>query len=351
MARAASPVVTVYRERQRMLTEKCIFAVDTHTAGEPTRIVIGGLGMIPGDTILEKKQYLERELDSLRIMLMHEPRGHRDMFGAVILPPCDPRADAGIVFMHSGAYQEMCGHGCIGAVTALLELGIVKGREGRNTVVLDTPVGLVHAEAEMGCGHVTCVYIQNVPSFLYREGLEVELPSYGMLPVSIAFGGNFFALVDISRLSLEIAPQRVEQLVGLGMEVLGQVRCMEPAIHPLLPEVRGVAMAELYTKSPTPGVDARNIVVFGNRQFDRSPCGTGTSAKLAALYRRGELRLGQPYTHESVIGTVFRGRAVEETWVGLLPAVIPEIQGEAFITGIHQFVRHPDDLAGKGFLV
>ena len=327
-----------------------IFTVDSHTAGEPTRVVVGGLGPVPGKSMAEKKRYLAARCDDLRVMLMQEPRGHRDMFGAVLLPPCHPEADIGVVFMQSASYLDMCGHGSIGVVTTLLEMGMLPADGERADVVLDTPVGLVRASAELRDGHVGSVVVRNVPSFLYLDNVAVTVPEMGTLPISVAFGGNFFALADLGPLRLEITRDKIPLLVRAGMYLLDEVNRRLSVAHPELPDVNAVSLVEFYAPSPTPGADARNIVVFGDGQFDRSPCGTGTSAKLAMLYSRGRIGLGETYRNESVIGTTFLGRAVEETKVGQYRAIVPEIQGEAFITGMHQFVRHPDDPIGAGFL-
>lgn len=329
---------------------RVVFAVDTHTMGEPTRIVVGGVPHVPGGTMVEKKAYLASAMDSLRLSLMREPRGHRDMFGAILMAPATPGADLGIVFMDPSGYLNMCGHGTMGAVTAALETGILPARAGENTVLLDTPAGPVRAVAQVSGDRVTSVTVTNVPAFLYRQEVRLPLPGYGEISLDIAYGGNFFALVPVDQLGLEIIPENSARLCSVGMQILQEVARHVTVVHPHLPHIRSVDLVE-FGGRPLAGGDARNAVVFGNSQLDRSPCGTGTCAKMASLHARGQLQLGQAFVHESIIGTTFVGHLREKTRVGDHPAVIPEITGRAFITGIHQFIMDGEDPLREGLVL
>lgn len=333
-----------------MQMKEHIFTIDTHTAGEPTRIVISGIKPIPGATMMEKKHYLTRNYESMRNMLMREPRGHKDMFGAVVLPPAHQEADVGVVFMHCDGFQDMCGHGSIGIITALLETGYLPMVEPYTSVVLDTPSGLVYGKALIKDDHVQSVSIQNVPSFLYQSDLQITVPEFGGLTVDIAFGGNFFALLDLNQLELELNTANLPTLVKLGMTVKTElIRQIKP-VHPLLPDIHTVELVKIYQKSPE-GRGGKNVVIFGEGQFDRSPCGTGTSAMLSCLYAKGIIALNETYENSSVIDTAFTGRVLQETLLKDIPAVIPEITGRAYITGIQQFMYSIDDPLKYGFVI
>ena len=334
-----------------MRARKHIFSVDTHTMGEPTRVIIGGMRPIPGKTMAEKKDFLRDHLDHIRTALMLEPRGHNDMFGSILMDPTDSQADLGIVFMDAAGYLNMCGHGTIGAVTVALEMGLLELIEPVTKVTLDTPSGLVFASAETEGGLVKSVTLENVPSFLYREGIQIDLPEMGRIPVDIAFGGNFFALVDNTHVRLKIVPENVGKLVEAGMNILRQVNRETEINHPTKNHLRSVDLVEIHELVEGSKARGRNVVIFGKGQVDRSPCGTGTCAKMATLFAKGKLSLGEEFIQESIIGTTFSGRLIRQTLVGDIPAVIPEISGQALITGIQQFVIDPADPLKYGFRI
>jgi proline racemase len=319
--------------------------------GEPTRVVIGGIKPIPGKTIVEKRGYLAANFDYIRTALMHEPRGHRNMFGSIILEPTDSRADLGIVFLDGAGYLNMCVHGTIGAITVAIEMGLIDGIEPTTKVTLETPAGLIFATAELEREVVKSVTIENVPSFLFCEDIRLDLPGVGTIPVDIAFGGNFFALVDSADIGLKVVPENIQKLVEMGMDILLRVNNQVEVAHPTKSQVRSIDLLEIYELTHGSKSDERNIVVLGHGQFDRSPCGTGTCARMATLFAKGKLTLGQEFINESIIGTTFRGRLIREAVIGNIPAVIPEITGQAFITGIQQFVIDPADPLKYGFLV
>ncbi len=325
-----------------------ITTVDTHTMGEPTRVVTAGIAHIPGKQMADKKNWLSEHLDPIRRMLMLEPRGHQDMFGAILTEPVTDGADAGVIFMDSGGYLDMCGHGSMGAVVVLLETGMLS-RESHETdhirtLALDTPAGLIHARAVMENSRVHQVTIQNRESF-FCESMDIHLDTIGRVPVDIAYGGNYFALVNADHLNLAVTPVHIDDLKKQGLAIRTAVNQQFSFSHPGSGVPATVALTEIYENTDPP----RNIVVFGNGQVDRSPCGTGTCAKMAFLHHKGRLKPGAPYAYQSVFGTEFIGEIVEETAIGDRPAIVPEITGKAWITGFHQFVVDDTDPYGYGF--
>jgi proline racemase/trans-L-3-hydroxyproline dehydratase len=328
-----------------------ISAIDAHTGGEPTRIVLSGFPPIPGTTMADKKGYLREHLDWLRTLLMQEPRGHSDMFGVLLTPPTVASAHYGALFMDNAGYIDMCGHGLISVTTALIETGMLPATEPVTPVVFDTPAGLIESRAVVQDGRVLEVTITNVPSFLYAREVKVELPALGTVTLDVAFGGNFFALVDARTVGVTVQADAVAQLLQLGRQIKAAVNRTCPVQHPVQTHITTVELVE-FVEPPEPGRPcARSAVIFGNGQLDRCPCGTGTSAAMARLYGRGELALGANYLNEGIIGTRFRGRLVREVSVRQFAAVVPEVTGSAYLTGLQQFVVDPADPVGYGFLV
>lgn len=334
-----------------MSLTQIVEAVDSHTMGEPTRIVVGGTGDIPGATMGEKKRYLQERMDYLRASLMREPRGHRDMFGAVLTAPTSEDADTGIVFMDHDGYVNMCGHGTIGAVTVLLERELVSPKKNDGSVVLDTPGGKVQCRATTVGKRVTSVTVKNVPAFVWKANHPLKLSDGRTISVDIAWGGNFFAIVSAAETGVPVEMGNIKKLVSLGMEIKERINEEVPVRHPVETHANRIDLVEFSDKPAAPGAHVKNVVIFGEGEVDRSPCGTGTSAKMASLFFKGKLALGQEFVHESIIGTCFSGRLLGETRVGDFPAVFPEITGQAFITGIQQFVIQPDDPFKYGFKV
>jgi proline racemase len=328
---------------------RIIFAIDSHTMGEPTRIVVGGIPSVPGRTIFEKKEYIKKHYDDLRRALMLEPRGHRDMFGSILLQACDPRCDLGVVFMDAGSYVNMCGHGTIGAVTVAIETGMVKLTNGKESVLLDTPAGVVEAFPKIEGNKVVEVSFKNVPAYVVKKGLEFNMEGYGTIKTDIAFGGNFFAIMPVGQFGLTIEPKNSNKLIELGVEILKITNEIYKVSHPENPGICTIDLVEFYQDLEN-GV-VRNAVIFGDGQIDRSPCGTGTCAKMAVLYEKGKLKIGQEFVHESIIKTVFTGKLSGETKVAEYNAVIPEITGQAFITGFNQFYIDPMDPLKYGFVL
>lgn len=329
--------------------EAAFTAVDTHTVGEFTRIITSGFPELVGDTMIERKNFLAKHYDKYRQALMFEPRGHHDMFGALLTDPIHEECDFGIIYMDTGDYLNMCGHGTIGAVTAIIESGLVPAVEPYTEVVLDAPAGIIRTKAEVKDGKVLNVTLTNVPSFLYKENLTTVIDGKE-ITYDISFGGSFFALVDVEKLGWEVTPQNIPMLTEFGMKVIKQVNEEVQIQHPEL-DITSVDLAELYCSSPTPGCDKRNVVIFGDNMADRSPCGTGTSAKLATLHARGEIGVGEPFIYESFIGSKFKGVILKETKVAEYNAIVPQVTGSAYVTGLATYVIDPDDPLKYGFQV
>ena len=328
-----------------------IHAVDSHTMGEPTRVVIGGIPNIKGKTMPEKKEYLEKNLDQIRTSIMLEPRGHNDMFGSIITQPCSDEADFGIIFMDGGGYLNMCGHGSIGAVTVAVETGMVKSEEPITHVTMEAPAGIVKGEALVKNGKVKEVSIVNVPAFLYKKDVQVQLPEIGTVKFDISFGGSFFAIINAKQLGLKVEPKNTAKLTELALKLRDIINENIEIQHPTLEHIKTVDLVEIYDEPTNPEATYKNVVIFGQGQVDRSPCGTGTSAKLATLYSKGELKQGEKFVYESILGTLFKGEIVGTTKVAEYEAVIPKITGAAYITGFNHFVIDEDDPVKYGFIL
>jgi len=323
-------------------------AVDSHTEGMPTRVVTGGVGPIPGATMLERKLHFEAESDDLRLLLMREPRGHGAMSGAILQPPTRPDADWGVLFIEVSGCLPMCGHGTIGVATVLVETGMVPVSEPETAVRLDTPAGLVEARVAVAGGRAQAVTLRNVPSFLHAAGTTVDVPGLGAVTYDMAFGGNFYALLPAAAVGLEVDPARAPELIEAGLAIIAAIDATDRPVHPEDPRIAGCAHVVLHAPGGD-GADARAATAIHPGWLDRSPCGTGTSARLAQLHARGELAIGAPFVNESVIGTRFTGRVAEATSVGGRPAIVPEITGRAWITGMGQYLLDAEDPFPAGF--
>ena len=329
--------------------EASFHAINTHTVGESTRIVTSGFPELVGNTMIERKNYLAENFDQYRQALMFEPRGHHDMFGALLTDPIHEECDFGIIYMDTGDYLNMCGHGTIGAVTAIIETGLVPAVEPYTEVVLDAPAGIIRTKAEVKDGKVLNVSLTNVPSFLYKENLKTVIDGREVT-YDLSFGGSFFALVDIEQFGWTVNSENIPMLTDFGMKLMEAVNKEVEIQHPEL-DITTCDLAELYCSTETPGCDKRNVVIFGDNMADRSPCGTGTSAKLATLYARNEIEVGQPFVYESFIGSQFQGKILDTTTVGEYNAVIPQITGSAYLLGETTFVIDPLDPLKYGFQV
>jgi proline racemase/trans-L-3-hydroxyproline dehydratase len=331
-----------------------LLTIDSHTAGEPTRLIVGGFPPIPGETVADKRLFLLREWDHIRRQLTQEPRGHRDMVAALVTEPTTEGADFGLIYMDACRYPYLCGHATIGAVTTLIDAGIVAPVGPETTVTVDTPSGPVRAIAHIRpqgqAQKVESVTIQLAPSFVYGENQPLDVPGLGVISVDTVCVGGFFAMVSAAQIGWELTPENAPRLIELGMTIIEAANAQLTVRHPERPEVRTVDVTEFYTP-PAPGKPNVSAVVYGESHIDRSPCGTGTSAKMALLHHRGELAPHQPFISAGILGATFEGRLVAETMVGDLPAVVPEVRGSAHVTGVHQFVLDPRDPFPEGFLL
>ncbi len=334
-----------------MRTRHVFHAVDSHTEGMPTRVITGGVGVIPGATMAERRLHFIKHLDHLRTLLTYEPRGHASMSGAILQPPTSSDADYGVLFIEVSGVLPMCGHGTIGVATVLVETGMVEVNEPVTTVRLETPAGLVRADVRVEDGAAKAVTFTNVPAFCVGLDRAAEVPGYGTVGYDLAFGGNFYAFVELDTLRLPFDRSRKDDLLTAGLAVMDAINASpERPVHPERPEISGVKHVYL----AAPGSNAhrsRHAMAIHPGWFDRSPCGTGTSARMAQLHARGELPLHRDFVNESFIGTEFTGRLIEETHVGAVPAVVPTITGRAWITGTAQYFLDPDDPFPGGFLL
>ena len=353
--------------------------IDAHAAGEPLRLVVEGLPRPGGKTMLEKREWVRRHVDHLRRALMLEPRGHTDMYGALLTEPVSPGSHAGVLFMHNEGYSTMCGHGVIAVTTIALERGLIAGTEvpshedsgvgpvsqeagvgpnigsGRRTeFILDTPAGTVYARAKIVRAgeqqRVDSVSFVNVPSFVYSAGHAVKVGTRE-LRVDIAFGGAFYAIVDTEAIGIPLDARRLPDLRRVATEIKASLEAVVTIAHPAEPGLKGL-YGVIFTGPPTdPEAHLRNLTVFADAEVDRSPCGTGTAAVMAVLDAMGLLPTDEAFVHESLIGTLFRGRLVRRTRVGDWPAIVPEIEGSAWITGEHTFLIDDEDPLRDGFRV
>jgi len=329
--------------------------VDSHTEGMPTRVVTGGIDPLPGADMLARRAAFEADHDHLRTFLMYEPRGHAAMSGAILQPPTRPDADIAVLFIEVSGCLAMCGHGTIGVATVLVEERMVEVKEPVTRVHLEVPAGLVVADVEVADGRARAVTITNVASYVHATDVTLEVPGLGAVVVDVAFGGNFYAIVPAERLGVPMEPAREQDLIRLGLAVIAAADEQIAPVHPVDARIRGIE--HLVVTGPGDDgeagggpVDGRSATVIQPGWIDRSPCGTGTSARMALLHHRGELALDTPYVHASFIDSRFEGRLIGTTTVGPYAAVIPTVRGRAWITGRAEFVLDPTDPFPAGFL-
>lgn len=337
-----------------MKFHRVLTTVDFHTEGEPVRVVTGGIPNIPGKTMPEKRDFARQNMDYVRTALLNEPRGHSGMWACVMTPPVTEGAAFGFLPMSPGGYRDMCGHGSIGIATLAVEMGVVQAVEPETEIAIDAPAGLVRVRVRVENGKAKSATLKNVPSFLYKS-VVIKVPRLGEIPVDIAFGGNFFVIIEAKdlRITSDLASVRGVYSSGLFDEVIKSVNEQVPVQHPEKDYIKGVEMMLLSDRAANPEANVRdtvkNILFLGNDTIDRSPCGTGTSARVAVQYAKGGLQLGETLVTESIIGSRFHARAIEGVSVGGIKAVIPEVTGRAFITGMHTFMIDEDDPFKYGF--
>jgi proline racemase len=328
-----------------------ITTIDAHTAGEPFRVVTGGFPHLPGGSILARRRYAKENLDHFRTALMWEPRGHADMYGCILTPPVSPGADIGVLFMHNEGYSTMCGHGIIGIVKVALDTGLLPATAPDTVVKIDTPAGLVTAHATVEAGQVQSVRFQNVPSFVLALDEAVDVPGLGPVRYDLAFGGAFYAFVQAQDLGLSCAPTEVRALIEQGRAIKQAVMASRRIPHPFEEDLSFLYGTIFIGPPHDSGSHSRNVCIFADGQVDRCPTGTGVSARLAIHYARGEVGVNEPILVESIVGTRFGGRIIETTTYGSHPAIIPEVEGSAYITGRHEFLLDPADPLQEGFIL
>src|SRR5579883_2601692 len=338
-----------------MRSKLVLHAVDSHTEGMPTRVITGGVGVIPGATMSERRAHFIRNLDHLRTLLMYEPRGHGAMSGAILQPPTRPDADYGVLFIEVSGCLPMCGHGTIGVATVLVETGMVPATEPVTTIRLDTPAGLVTAEVEVRDGAAEAVTLHMVPSFAVGLDLVALLPDGRTVMYDLAYGGNFYAILPLDRFGLPFDRAAKDEILAAGLSLMRAINEQKPPVHPADPTIGGCHHVHLLAPGST-AKRSRHAMAIHPGWFDRSPCGTGTAARMAQLHARGELALHQDFVNESFIGSTFTGRLVGTAEVGspetgLVPAVLPTVTGRAWITGTAQYLLDPADPFPAGFLL
>lgn len=322
--------------------------IDAHSAGAPARVVIGGVAPVKGATIAETRQRLMEGQDHIRKLLMYEPRGSSEMCGSILMRPCDPNADVGIVFIETGGWPTMCGAGTIGAATVMVENGYVAVQEPLTQIRFDTPAGIVKADVEVLNGQVQGVTIENVASYMVKPDQSVAIFEDREVAVDIVFGGNYYALVSAQSLGLEVRPEHAEQLVLAGRSVRDAVNRNLDLVDPVTQASFKVPMV-IFTEEKNEDGTYRNLVFFGESGVDRSPGGTGTSARMAQRHFRDEQSVGEPFFHESIIGSVFEGTISKVTDLGKVHAITPRIRGRAHIIAQSTFVLDPEDPFAEGF--
>ena len=340
---------------------RMIQAVDAHAAGEPGRVIVGGVLDVPGATMFDKMQHLRAHGDGLRLCMLREPRGYPAANCNLVLPPTHPEADAGFVIMEQVEYPGMSGTNTICTVTVLLETGMVAMREPVTELTLEAPAGLIRVRAECASGKVQRVTFQNVPAFAVHLDRAIEIPQLGTVTVDVAYGGMFYAIADARAFGLKLTPDEGRDIVRITEMIKAAANEQLPITHPEQPGFTGITIAQLSGPASRPDAHMKNAVTVSTGAFawdkpstwtgviDRSPCGTGTCARMATLHARGRLGLHEDFHHEGILGTVFTGRLIAETRVGPYPAVVPTLSGQAWITGFASYVVDPGDPFPEGF--
>ncbi|HJF34198.1 MAG TPA: proline racemase family protein [Sporosarcina psychrophila] len=333
-----------------MITNHLYSTVDVHVAGEPLRIITDGLPEIKGDTQLERRAYCMEHLDYIRELLMLEPRGHHGMYGCIITPPASAHADFGVLFMHNEGWSTMCGHGIVGVITMGIETGRFKVTEENRKFVIDSPAGEITAYAKCNGSIVESVSFENVPSFVLNKDVPVSIDGY-QFTVDIAFGGAFYAVAQSKDIDLKVSKKDLSALQKWGTKIKLFIEEKLEVVHPEESGLHGI-YGVIFSDNPvSKDADLRNVTIFADEQVDRSPCGTGTCARLATLYENGALGENGRFVHESITDGQFIGEILSINEVGGHKAVIPKVTGEAFVTGLHQFLVDPRDTLPRGFLL
>ncbi|UCZ52912.1 proline racemase family protein [Bacillus shivajii] len=334
-----------------MIFSNMVQTIETHTFGEPTRIINGGLLKVKGETVAEQRDYMAENYDWLRRSVIQEPRGHRDMFGAVLLPPTKEGIDFGVIFMDNTNFLNMCGHATIGVSTAIVEMGMVEATEPETKLVLETPAGIVYPTVKIENNRVTAVTFENVPGFLEHRDVVIDLEGIGEIKTDISFGGNYFAWVNADEIGEEIHVSNGTRLKELAARIKEKVNQKVSVKHPTKPYIDKIDIVTFYSKPTIPEATYKNVHIFSDRQADRSPGGTGTTAMVARMVGRGEMDFGEEVVCEGFVGGTFTGKAVRRERLGDMDAVVTEITGTAFVSGFQNILIDPNDPFKHGFKV
>ena len=328
-----------------------IQTIDSHTEGEPLRIILSGYPALRGKTLLEKRTNAHRLHDELRKALIWEPRGHRDMYGAIVVEPDTPDADFGVIFIHNEGYSTGCGHAVIALTKVFVETGLIPMNEPETEVKMDVPSGFIKSYAKVKNGQVTGVRFENVPSFVQSLDTEIDVPGIGKINYDLAFGGAFYAFVDVAQLDLDCTSEYQNQLIETGIKIKHAVMDSVKMVHPLEPDMNFLYGTIFTGVSKNPNHHSRNVCIFAEGELDRSPTGTGVSARAAILHAKDEIKFGESIIIESIIGSTFSVKVVGTTTFGNYDAVIPEVSGNAYITGKNTFWINPEDPLKNGFII
>jgi proline racemase len=328
-----------------------ITTIDVHTEGEPLRVILEGFPEIKGETVLERRAYAKDNYDSLRTGLMWEPRGHADMYGCILMLPTSPEADFGVLFLHNEGFSTMCGHGIIGVTKTVLETGLFPVEYPVTTLKIETPAGLVTAFARIQESQVASVYFHNVPSFVVALDQKIDVPGFGELRFDMAFGGAFYAYLNVEDVGLDCTEKHYSRLIDSGKRIKKEIMEQYPIIHPFDAELSFLYGVIFIGPPKEKSSHSRNVCVFADGEVDRCPTGTGVSGRMAIHFAREEVGLDQPLVIESIIGSKFTCRVIQSTRFGPYRAVIPEVEGSAFITGKNEFYINPDDPLRHGFML
>lgn len=332
------------------MASKTFFCIDAHTCGNPVRLVAGGGPWLRGNNMSEKRQHFLKEYDWIRTGLMFEPRGHDMMSGSILYPPSDPENDVAVLFIETSGCLPMCGHGTIGTITIALEEGLIQPKVP-GKIKMEAPAGLVSIEYKQEGKKVTSVKLRNVPAYLAAENIEVECPELGLLTMDVAYGGNYYAIVDKQPNFPGLEEYSAGQLIAWSRELRKRINAKFSFVHPLDPTINSCSHILWTGATLSADATARNAVFYGDKAIDRSPCGTGTSARMAQWYAKGKLKIGQPFIHESIIGSKFIGRVEEEVQLGAYRAIIPSVEGWAKVYGYNTIKIDDDDPYAHGFQV
>lgn len=331
---------------------KSITTIDSHTEGESTRLIVDGVGEIPGITMMEKLDYFKINYDQVRSLITKEPRGSREVLAAMVTKNVTPKAAFGLIYMDAKRYPYLCGHATIGAVATLAQTSYLDLKEGDNTILVDTPSGIMDTSARIKNGKVTSVAVDMVPSFVFDTNREIMVKGFGRVYIDLVCTGGFFAMVDAGLLGISPVIENKDMLVDFGMKIIDAANEQLDVIHPVHPDVNTVDVTEFYDSvEENEQASGRGMVIYGESHMDRSPCGTGTASKLALLHNSQKIRMHQPYINSSPLGTSFEAELVRKTKVGHLDAFVTRIKGRAWVTGIHHFVIEETDPFKEGFIL